>query len=103
MGEPPIVSAIPTETAIWTPTQHGGSVKFGGANDYLALRRIDQRSGLMSPNGRKLDGFASQSSVTFGEKPLIAKSIRRFAERHIVHPLSAPLYSLCTALGEPPK
>ncbi|KAG5579787.1 hypothetical protein H5410_050414, partial [Solanum commersonii] len=35
--------------------------------------------------------------------PLIAKSIRRLTERLLFRPFSAPLYSLCTALGEPPK
>ncbi|KAG5577118.1 hypothetical protein H5410_057252, partial [Solanum commersonii] len=42
-------------------------------------------------------------SVTFGEKPDIAKRTWRLAKRPFVHPLSAPLYPLCIALGESPK
>ncbi|KAG5631641.1 hypothetical protein H5410_003358, partial [Solanum commersonii] len=41
--------------------------------------------------------------ITRREKPLIAKSIRQLAERLLVYPLSTPLYSVCTALGELPK
>ncbi|WMV09349.1 hypothetical protein MTR67_002734 [Solanum verrucosum] len=61
IGEPPTVLAIPTKTVVWTLTKHGGSINLGEANDYLVLHRIDRRSRLTSPNGRKLDDFASQS------------------------------------------
>ncbi|KAG5631831.1 hypothetical protein H5410_003548 [Solanum commersonii] len=34
---------------------------------------------------------------------MIAKNIWRLTERFLVRPLSAPLYSLCTAFDESPK
>jgi len=41
--------------------------------------------------------------VTFSEKHGVARRIWRLTKRFLVCPLSAPLYSLCTALDAPPK
>uniref|UniRef100_M1DI08 Integrase core domain containing protein n=1 Tax=Solanum tuberosum TaxID=4113 RepID=M1DI08_SOLTU len=55
IGESPTMSAIMTETIVWTPTITGGPIKFGEVNDYSACCRVARRARLMSPNGREPD------------------------------------------------
>uniref|UniRef100_M1E074 Integrase core domain containing protein n=1 Tax=Solanum tuberosum TaxID=4113 RepID=M1E074_SOLTU len=77
---------------------------------FLANRRPCRRivDHVGDPDGdRRSDSHDTWKSCklwrAFGEKYDVTELIRRPAERLMVRPLSAPLYFLCTALGEPPK
>uniref|UniRef100_M1DPY5 Uncharacterized protein n=1 Tax=Solanum tuberosum TaxID=4113 RepID=M1DPY5_SOLTU len=64
----------------------------------VSIKQLENQMGHISShlNPRQQGGFAYKTHD-------VAERIRCFAERLLLCPLSAPLYSLCTALGEPPK
>ncbi|KAG5584897.1 hypothetical protein H5410_045331 [Solanum commersonii] len=89
---------VPDEDCHLDLTLIEGPVKLSELSDHSTSHRVDRQVRLMSPNGRELDegglkmGTLSRSaswSVTFDEKPLVAKST-------LDRPMYAPLNLCCT-------
>uniref|UniRef100_M1DTB4 Uncharacterized protein n=1 Tax=Solanum tuberosum TaxID=4113 RepID=M1DTB4_SOLTU len=80
-----------------------GSVKLGGPKEMIGELLISSATPICITVWipTLIRGFCKTRRGS--EKNDVAKRIRRLAERLLLRPSSAPLYSLCTALGTPPK